>query len=211
MVQPAEAREWPQYPTERVHSAFRLCKLALPHLRRLSARFDETASLLIRTGTLVRCIASVSSTRMLRAGDQVGSVSEAHRSTGGLLLLGALDDETISTLYSVGSGESRTPKPHLADFLERLADVRQQASPSTADASRRGCGRSPTRFGTPSAAPSSPSTLALPSSRFEPALLRPILLGLKHAARGIEADRSPADAPPRSPQPQVAARNPTSG
>ena len=64
---------------------------ALPHLQQLVDVVGETANLTVRTGATARFAASVECTQALRVGSREGMAFPAHRTTGGLVLLAALD------------------------------------------------------------------------------------------------------------------------
>ncbi len=71
---------------------------SLPELDRITRATNETANVMVRTGSLVRTVASVESTRLLRIGSRLGHVTEAHRAAGGRVMLAELDDESIAAL-----------------------------------------------------------------------------------------------------------------
>ncbi len=65
-----------------------LRRLALPHLRALAARTDESTNLMVVIGFQARFIATVESPRVLRVGDREGRLLPAHLASGGRAALG---------------------------------------------------------------------------------------------------------------------------
>jgi DNA-binding IclR family transcriptional regulator len=103
-----------------------LRSIALPHLRRLVNLTGETANLAVRTGALVRFIASVESDHALRVGSREGMVFPAHRATAGLLLLAALDEDEVDALYAEGAyDESVIGRLQMSDLRRQLNTVRR--------------------------------------------------------------------------------------
>lgn len=70
--------------------AAELRRVALPHLRRLGAEFDESVNVSIRAGDTTRFIASVECQRALRVTSREGMVFPLHRTTTGMLHLASL-------------------------------------------------------------------------------------------------------------------------
>ncbi|MBC2637636.1 MULTISPECIES: IclR family transcriptional regulator C-terminal domain-containing protein [unclassified Rhodococcus (in: high G+C Gram-positive bacteria)] len=87
-----------------------------PELDRITRATNETANVMVRTGTLSRTIASVESTRLLRIGSRLGHVTEAHRAAGGRVMLAELDSASLHAL------DVESPFPE--GFAELLAVVR---------------------------------------------------------------------------------------
>lgn len=90
----------------------------LPELDRITRATNETANVMVRTGSLVRTVASVESTRLLRIGSRLGHVTEAHRAAGGRVMLAELDDDSIAAL------DLDSPLPE--GFSEVLASTRER-------------------------------------------------------------------------------------
>ncbi len=89
-----------------------------PELDRITRATNETANVMVRTGSLVRTIASVESTRLLRIGSRLGHVTEAHRAAGGRAMLAELDDASLDSL----NAESPFPE----GFRQLIATVRER-------------------------------------------------------------------------------------
>ena len=98
-----------------------LRQIGTPHLRDLVARVHETANLQVRAGTEIRFIASVECDQVLRVGDRTGRVLPAHKASGGMALLAALDDDALRRLY-----EDHPQCPDLDKLRRELALVRKR-------------------------------------------------------------------------------------
>lgn len=173
---------------------------ALPHLRVLSTQFDETSNVAIRTGLVVRFIASVEGTRVLRVGSRSGMAFPAHRTTPGLILLAALEDAEITELYTAEPWDFSEPKPELPALLALVETVRDQGFAVNNGLSEKGVFALGYPLRGPDRTPVAAISLSIPSARFEPSLLRPMLHALKRTARAIESSWSnPGEG---EPQPQ---------
>lgn len=100
----------------------RLRAAALGPLRTLVDLLDETANLSIRTGTTVRFLASVESSRALRVGSREGMVFPAHQVTGGLVMLATLSPGQVDALYAEERFADRPDEP--PDLVRLHADLR---------------------------------------------------------------------------------------
>jgi DNA-binding IclR family transcriptional regulator len=72
---------------------------ALGPMQTLVDTLNETVNLSVRAGRTIRIIASAESTQALRVGSREGMVLPADLSTGGLVMLAALPEDQIATLY----------------------------------------------------------------------------------------------------------------
>lgn len=169
-------------------STAQLRAAALPHLHELVEQFDETANLLIRTGTTARFIASVECQRVLRVGNRSGMVFPAHRLTGGLLMLAELTDDEISELYATPAGSSSGEVVDVATVLERVRQVREQGFALNSELSERGVLAVGHAVRDEKGRAQAALSIAMPVSRFEPVLLRPLVGALRQASRAIERD-----------------------
>ncbi|WP_232549828.1 IclR family transcriptional regulator [Propioniciclava soli] len=163
----------------------RLRTAALPRMVRLMETFEETATLTVRTGRLVRFVAEVECERTLRVGHRTGMVFPAHRTSGGLALLAELSDDAVEELYDQAADDEE--KPDLALLLTRLASVREQGFALNKGLSERGVlAIGHAVHGADGVAVASLG-LAMPASRFEPRLVRPMVAALRAGAREIQA------------------------
>ena len=124
------------------HSQSRVSELraaALPHLQRLVDATEESANLTIRVDDTVRFIASIESPRALRVGSREGMVFPAHRTSGGLVLLAALEPAEVVELYSAQRYASRADeRPDPASLRAHLARVRRADFAVNNERSERG-------------------------------------------------------------------------
>jgi IclR family transcriptional regulator, acetate operon repressor len=99
-----------------------LRRIALPHLRSLTARTDETSNLLVVVADQVRFAATVECGQVLRVGDREGRVLPAHLASGGLAVLATRSDAEIHELY--GGPESEVDDVEM--LLRAVRRVRRQ-------------------------------------------------------------------------------------
>ena len=97
-------------------------RVALPHLRALAARVDETVNLLVLVGDYVHFVASVEGSQVLRVGDREGRMLPAHLASGGRAILAQRPEEEVISLYSAPD----SCEVDLAALLRDLRRVRRQ-------------------------------------------------------------------------------------
>ncbi|WP_410791802.1 IclR family transcriptional regulator [Kribbella sp. C-35] len=155
---------------------------ALGPMQALVDTVDETVNLSIRTGRTIRFIASVESRQTLRVGSREGMVLPAHQSTGGLVMLAALTNEQISTLYDAAPPGERID---LSKLHAELKAVRRSGIAINLERTERGLiamGHGITdTTGTTVAAVS----VSMPSVRYSTARVRRITPALTTAANAI--------------------------
>jgi len=185
------------------HSGSRLSDMrttALPHMTRLVAITGESVNLTVRTGALVRFIASLESPQILRVGSREGMTFPAHRTSGGLLLLAELSADELHELY-VGQhpddrGEAyvsdRIGRVNLPKLLGELARIRKQGFAVNQERSERGIVAVgvPIRTATATGGWTALATLSvsMPSVRYDRRQLPELVAKLNAAARAVEAD-----------------------
>jgi IclR family acetate operon transcriptional repressor len=79
-------------------SVTRLRAVALPHLRGLVDALDETANVMVLSGTEVRFVATVECDHVLRVGDRTGRVLPAHLSSGGKAALAVAGEQQLAAV-----------------------------------------------------------------------------------------------------------------
>jgi len=164
--------------------ASRLRQLALPHLERLVAMTGETANLMVRTGDSVRFIASLEGGQALRVGSREGMVFPAHRTSGGPLLLAALEDAELDALYAEERYEDRpTERPDLAALRAELAKARKAGFAVNQERSERGVIAVGAPVRTADGEVVAAVSLALPTVRYQKEQL-PALVGILSATAG---------------------------
>jgi IclR family acetate operon transcriptional repressor len=105
----------------------RLREVALPHLRRLVERLEETANVMVLAGTDVRFVATVECDQVLRVGDRTGRTLPAHLSSGGKAVLATLDaDRLPSFLVPLGEVASARLERELSTVRRRGFAVNDQ-------------------------------------------------------------------------------------
>jgi DNA-binding IclR family transcriptional regulator len=167
----------------------RLRTVALPHLRRVVDLLDETANLIVRTGETVRFIASVECRQALRVGSREGMVFPAHRTTAGLLLLADLADEELEKVHAPERYRDHpADRPDLTRLRTELTRLRRNGFAVNRERSERGLVAVGVpvrdRDGTALAGLS----VSMPSVRYDPRRLRPLVATLEAAAHALEED-----------------------
>jgi IclR family acetate operon transcriptional repressor len=99
-----------------------LRRIALPHLRALTARMRETTNLMVVIGDQARFVGTVECDQVLRVGDREGRVLPAHLASGGRAVLATLSEETVAALFSAPD----SPVTDLARLLRDLRRIRRQ-------------------------------------------------------------------------------------
>ena len=167
----------------------RLRAAALPHLRRLVDLLDESANLTVRTGDMVRFVASVESSRALRVGNREGMVFPAHRTTAGLLLLAELTAEDLAALYSAERFADRPDdRPDLTSLRADLAKVRRNGFALNRERSERGVVAVGVPVHAPSGEVSAGIAVSMPSVRYDKEQLPRLVALLKSVAGDVEHD-----------------------
>ncbi len=153
---PALGRRVPTEP------AAALRGLALPHLRALTERVDETSNLTVLVGDHVRFVVTVEAARVLRVGDREGRTLPAHLASGGKAVLATRTDAEVLALYA----DRHPPVVDTAALLRELRRVRRRG----VALHDRGTEPGVTALGRvvrgPRGAPSAAVSLAMPTSRF---------------------------------------------
>lgn len=166
---------------------------ALGPMARLMATFEETVTLMVRTRRMVRFVAEVECSHSLRVGHRTGMVFPAHRTSGGLAMLAESDDEAVRQLYAGAADGEEEPDFHV--LFARLDSVRQQGFALNNGLSERGV----LAIGHPildaDGVAVGALSIAMPSSRFEPTAVRPMVPALRKATRETGAALRPADQP----------------
>lgn len=157
---------------------------ALGPMEALVNMVDETVNLSIRTARTIRFVASVESSQTLRVSSREGMVLPAHLSTGGLVMLAALTDEQLTSLYDAAPADERVD---LTKLRSELKAVRRSGIAINLERTERGLtamGHAITdATGTTVAAVS----VSMPSVRYSPARVRRITPALTATAHAISA------------------------
>lgn len=152
--------------------AARLRAASLRPLAQLAESLGETTSLMVRTGTSVRFVASVECSRALRVGSREGMVFPAHLVTGGLVLLAALNAAELDALYAPERVEASTgPPPDLGGLRRDIAQVRRNGFAVNRERSEPGVTAVGRIVVDPEGQPVAGISVSLPSARYKPQLL----------------------------------------
>ncbi len=180
------------------HSSARtalLRTLALPHLRALVARVDETANVQVLAGDVVHFVASVECTRALRVGDREGMVFPAHLTSGGKVLLADLsDDELVARCAEERWADRPTARPDPTALRAELRAVRENGFALNAGRTEEGLTAVGRAIRPDGARAEAAVSVSLPSLRFSEERLPGIVAALAVAARDIGADLARARA-----------------
>jgi DNA-binding IclR family transcriptional regulator len=159
---------------------FRRSGTALRPLAELSRRAEETANVVIRTGDRVRFVASIEGEADLRVSSREGMVFPIERTSGGLVLLAALDDDAAAEVLR------GRPADQVAPVLALLPTIRRSGVAVNQGRSEQGIvavGRAVHLDGDPVAAVS----ISLPESRYRARRLPQYDALLRVAAEAIQA------------------------
>jgi DNA-binding IclR family transcriptional regulator len=178
----------PVLARHRRRGSSRLRGTALPHLQQLVDLVGETANLTVRTGATARFLASVECTQPLRVGSREGMAFPAHRTTGGLVLLAALDPGEVEALYPEEEyAERPEERPDLARLEADLARVRTSGFALNNERSERGI----VAVGVPvqggDGVPVAGLSVSMPSVRYDPHRLPALVETLRRAAGAVES------------------------
>lgn len=149
-----------------------------PELDRITRATNETANVMVRTGGLVRTIASVESMRLLRIGSRLGHVTEAHRAAGGRVMLAELDSEALAEI------DAEAPFPE--GFPRVLASVRSRGYATSINEVEDGLSSIAVAIYHHAEAIGA-LVLLLPSSRFQPEGEARLVKHLTNSVRRVEA------------------------
>ncbi|WP_053171507.1 IclR family transcriptional regulator, partial [Streptomyces sp. SBT349] len=111
-----------------------LRSVALPHLRALVARVNETVSLQFPLGDQVRFVVTVECDQVLRIGDREGRMLPTHLASGGLAMLALRPEEEVLAQYAAPDGPEVDP----ARLLRTLRQVRRQGYARNDEATETG-------------------------------------------------------------------------
>jgi IclR family acetate operon transcriptional repressor len=157
-----------------------LRQAALPHMRDLVERVQESANLVVLAGTEARFVATEECAQILRVGPRAGRTLPAHLVSGGKALLAALSPEYVSALY----GESE--EVDLARLRRELTLVRKRGFAINDQLTEAGLTALAVVVRDPAATPVAAVAIAMPSVRFHRDRIAGWIGALKEAVSGIE-------------------------
>lgn len=170
-------------------AAAKLRAAGLPYLHRLVEALGESANLTVRTGTTVRFVASVESTKALRVGNREGMVFPAHRTSGGLVLLADLAKGDVDALYSPDRFDDHPDqRPDVRALANALARARRAGFALNNGLSEKGV----VAIGVPvrdaDGVAIAAVSISMPSVRYEKEALPSYVGHLRSAAGELEQD-----------------------
>lgn len=166
----------PQKPVARLREA------ALPYLRRLVEDLEETANLMVLTGSDVRFVATVECDQVLRVGDRTGRTLPAHLSSGGKAMLATLRPaELEAVLRQLGDEVAGRLQRQLPALRRRGYAVNDQETEA---------GLTAVGIAVPAIAHTPPAamSLAVPTARYSRERLPEWSAALVAAAQAVAAD-----------------------
>jgi DNA-binding IclR family transcriptional regulator len=139
-----------------------LRRFALPHMRILVVRMEETANLLVLAGRQGRFLATVECDHVLRVSDRTGRALPAHLVSGGKALLASAPEEQITELYS---GPDWTDEDR-ARLRDELTKIRERGFAINDQLTETGLTAVGVLVPWPAEAPVAALSLAMPAARF---------------------------------------------
>lgn len=107
-------------------TAARIRAIALPYLQALTDAANETSNLTVLSGRLVRFLASVECTHVLRVGTREGMAFPAHRTSGGLAMLAEMTKAEVDDIVFDDQEDSDVDAPSPAALRQQLTHVRNR-------------------------------------------------------------------------------------
>jgi DNA-binding IclR family transcriptional regulator len=166
----------------------RLRSVALPHLHRVVDLLDETTNLIMRAGDTARFIASVECRQALRVGSREGMVFPAHRTTAGLLLLAELGEQELEEVYAPERYDRPADRPDLTRLRAELKRLRRNGFAVNRERSERGLVAVGVLVRDQDGTALAGLSVSMPSVRYDPHRLQPMVATLNGTARAMEKD-----------------------
>lgn len=158
-----------------------LRRVSLPHMRQLVEQTGETVNLGVLAGAEVRFVATVESGHVLRVGDRMGRVLPARLASCGKAMLALLPRPTVAALYR------DDPDVDLARLGRELAAVRKRSFAINDQLTETGLTAVGMAVRDDAGAPVAAVALAMPTVRFDRALLPGWVGAMAAAVSRIEA------------------------
>lgn len=169
----------------------KLRRAAQVHLEMLAAKTGETVSLTVRVGASTRFLDTVEGAGILRVGDRQGAVLPARLTSGGKVLLAALDDDELRDLFlgpaAVGAREDISTED-FESLLDELRGVRLRGFAANVEGTEPGVSAVGEAVHDRSGRAIAAVSVAVPSSRLREVLEGGLVGSLHFAVRHLEAD-----------------------
>jgi IclR family acetate operon transcriptional repressor len=160
----------------------RLRRLALPHLRALTERTDETTNLMVVLGDGARFVATVECAQVLRVGDRDGRTLPAHLASGGKAVLAGRPEEEVTALYAGAEGVD------VAALLRELRRIRRRGFALNDRSTEPGVTAVGRAVRVPAGETPAALSIAMPTARFHRDRLAGLAAELARTAERIERD-----------------------
>lgn len=159
-----------------------LRRVGRPRLEQLVARVEESANLMVLSGTEVRFVVTVECSQVLRVGDRVGKALPAHLASGGTAMLAVLDAEARDrVLAPLEESERLRMRRELAQIRRNGFSINNQRT----EAGLTAIGMAVRR---PDGEVVAGISVAMPSVRFHRDKLAGLLAQMRDCVAGIAAD-----------------------
>jgi IclR family transcriptional regulator, acetate operon repressor len=142
-------------------------RIAQPVLEELRDKTQETASLAVLEGTMVRFVECYEGTSVVRIGNRAGVVRHAHASAIGKAILAALPDSELERRYPEEELPAPTPSSisRRRELMAELTQVRRQGYALNWEESSEGVAAIAVALRGPTGMPLGSISLAVPSMR----------------------------------------------
>jgi DNA-binding IclR family transcriptional regulator len=179
----------------RSHSRAALLRaVAMPHLAVLSEQVAESANLMVRAGDHVRFIGSVECTQALRVGNREGMVFPAHRTSGGVLLLGDLPADRFDAVYADERWTDRLgERPDLKALRREMRLARERGFAINNGRTETGVTAVGRAVRTPDGRAEAAVSVSLPTARFSRERLPRLVAALAVTTTDIERELGAAE------------------
>lgn len=167
----------------------RLHEAALPALREMQAKVQETVQLMVLRGGNIRFIDGVEPDAVLRVIRRVNDEMPAFVSAGGKVILGRLSNQEVEEIYQRGLIEWPTRRVQSMKMLKRmLTQVRRDGYALSMEETEQGVVGVGMAVIGPDARPVAALTLAIPSVRFRRDLVPEYVAALRTATQQVQLD-----------------------
>lgn len=167
----------------------RLREAALPALREMQAKLPETVQVMVLRGGNIRFIEGVEPDAVLRVSRRVDYEMPAFVSAGGKVILGRLSNQEVEEIYQRGLIEWPTRRVQSMKMLKRmLTQVRRDGYALSMEETEQGVVGIGMAVIGPDARPVAALTFAIPSVRFQRALVPEYVAALQMATQQVQLE-----------------------
>lgn len=167
----------------------RLREAALPPLRELQRKVQETVQVMVLRGGNIRFLEGVEPDAVLRVIRRVDYEMPAFVSAGGKVILGRLSNQEVEEIYQRGLLEWPTRRVQSMKMLKRmLTQIRRDDYALSMEETEQGVVGVGVAVTGPDARPVAALTIAIPSVRFRRALVPDYVAALQVAAQQMQVE-----------------------